>query len=58
MAMAGLLWLCILVVILLIVLPIWGGWVSLIAAGSTLVAMMVLCFGVCGLGRGTSGDGS
>ncbi|OGO09297.1 MAG: hypothetical protein A2Y61_06360 [Chloroflexi bacterium RBG_13_60_13] len=56
MAMAGLLWLCLLVLILLVVLPTWGGWISLIAAGSALVAMVVLCFAVCGLRWGTSGD--
>lgn len=46
MAMAGLIWLCLLVVILVLVLPLFGGWVALAAAVVSLLTVLLVCFAV------------
>ena len=48
--MAGLIWLCLLVVIFAVVLPLFGGWVALMAAAATLAVVVVVCFAVCSYG--------
>jgi len=45
-AMAALIWVCLLVVILLVVLPLWGGWAALVVGGISLPAVLLLCFAV------------
>jgi len=50
MAMAGLIWVCLLVVILLVVLPIWGGWAAAVTAGLSLAAVLLICFAIFSFG--------
>jgi len=49
MAMAGLIWLCVLVVIVAFVLPAFGGAVALAAAVVSLAVIVFTRFAVCGV---------
>lgn len=50
MAMAGLIWICLLVVIVLIVAPLFGSWVALVTALVSLAIISVVCFAICSVG--------
>lgn len=57
MAMAGLIWVCLLVVIVLIVAPLFGTWVAAVAALVSLAAITLICFAVCAANGYRSGIG-
>lgn len=50
MAMAGLIWICLLVVIVLVVAPLFGSWVALIPALVSLAIITGVCFAICSVG--------
>ena len=48
MALTLVVWLCSLLLVGLIVLPLFGAKVALVTAGGLLVAVLALCWGICG----------
>ena len=49
MTMAGLIWLCFLVVVIAFVLPVFGGAAALATAVIALALIAFVCFAVCGV---------
>lgn len=58
MAMAGLIWVCLLIVIVLIIAPLFGSWVALVAALVSLVVITLACFAICNTGGSGGRSGS
>lgn len=50
MAMAGLIWVCLLVVVVLIVAPLFGTWAALVSALVSLAVIAGVCFAICNVG--------
>lgn len=48
MALTLVVWLCSLLLVGLVVLPLFGSKVALVTAGGLLVAVLALCWGICG----------
>lgn len=48
MALTLVIWLCSLLLVGLVVLPLFGSRVALVTAGGLLVALLALCWGICG----------
>lgn len=47
MALTLVVWLCSLVLVALIVLPLFGAQIAWVTAGALLVASLALCWGIC-----------
>jgi hypothetical protein len=45
--MTLMLWLCTIPLVLIIILPLWGGWMALVSAAALLVVMLGICWALC-----------